>query len=93
MRSFKLCLLSVILGTILLVSESLTQSAEFTAKSVTVFPRSKMTGKVYLKGNKVRSEFQEFGLDTIRILRPDKKVMWIISPMNKSYMEFSLGGP
>lgn len=46
-----------------------------------------MTGKIYVKGEKVRQETTEEGDTQIMIIRPDKKVTWMITPEEKSYME------
>lgn len=44
-------------------------------------------GKIYVKGDKVRQEIAEEGENQIMIIRPDKKVTWMISPDEKTYME------
>ncbi len=44
-------------------------------------------GKIFVKGDKVRQEIVEEGENQIMIIRPDKKVTWMVSPDEKSYME------
>ncbi|MEM5788022.1 MAG: DUF4412 domain-containing protein [Syntrophobacteraceae bacterium] len=46
-----------------------------------------MTGKIFVKGEKVRQETTEEGETQIMIIRPDKKVTWMITPEEKTYME------
>jgi outer membrane lipoprotein-sorting protein len=46
-----------------------------------------MSGKIYVKGDKVRQETSEEGESQVMIIRPDKKVTWMISPEEKTYME------
>ena len=46
-----------------------------------------MTGKIFVKGEKVRQETSEEGEAQIMIIRPDKKVTWMITPDEKTYME------
>jgi hypothetical protein len=47
-------------------------------------------GKVYVKNNKMRNEVEAAGLASIHIMRPDKKLIWIIMPQQKAYMEMPL---
>lgn len=45
-------------------------------------------GKVYMQGNKMRMEMGESADEkAVTITRPDKKVMWILMPEEKMYME------
>ena len=46
-----------------------------------------MSGKIFVKGEKVRQETAEEGETQIMIIRPDKKVTWMITPEEKTYME------
>ena len=82
-RSF----LGVALGAILLLAAGFAQAAEFTATMVTRAGGKEIPGKVYVKDNKMRNELQVAGMPTVHILRPDKKVVWIIMPQQKAYME------
>ena len=80
----------VSLGAVLLLAASLAQAAEFSATVVTKAGGMEMPGKIYFKDNKVRNEVQAGGQASIHILRPDKKVVWIIVPQQKSYLEMPL---
>ncbi len=46
-----------------------------------------LKGKIYVKGDKVRQEMTEEGEVQIMIIRPDKKVTWMIIPEDKTYLE------
>ncbi|NLJ29005.1 DUF4412 domain-containing protein [Desulforhabdus amnigena] len=63
-------------------------AAEFSADMV-FQPKGEapMTAKVYVKGNKMRQEAMEEGEKQIVIVRPDKKVSWMIDPEEKKYIE------
>ncbi|MGC2063777.1 MAG: DUF4412 domain-containing protein [Thermodesulfovibrionales bacterium] len=48
------------------------------------------TSKIFYKDMKTRMESTSKGQGSINIMRPDKKVMWMVMPDQKSYMEMSL---
>lgn len=49
-----------------------------------------MTGKVFVKGGKIRTIIAMMGVDSITIARQDKKVAWILMPEQKQYREMPL---
>jgi len=61
---------------------------EFTA-DMFIVPKGEepMTGKIFVKGDKIRQETVEEDETQIMIIRPDKKLTWMITPEEKSYME------
>jgi len=67
---------------------ALVHAVEFSADMVIV-PKGDepMKGKIYVKGEKIRQETVEEGETQVMIIRPDKKVTWMISPDEKTYME------
>jgi len=83
-------LLVVVLGTILLLWPGLAQAAEFSATMITKAGGMEIPGKVYVKGDKMRNEIQAAGHPVINILRPDKKLVWIIMPQQQAYMEMPI---
>jgi hypothetical protein len=83
-------LLGVILGTILLLWAGLAQAAEFSATMVTKAGGMEIPGKVYVKGDKIRNDIQASGHPVTNIMRPDKKLVWIIMPQQKMYMEMPI---
>jgi outer membrane lipoprotein-sorting protein len=67
----------------------LAQAAEFSAVITNRMESRETQGKIYMKGEKMRREFaagQEVG---ITIVRPDKKVMWMLMPGQKTVMEMA----
>ncbi len=64
------------------------KAMEFSADMVIV-PKGDeaMKGKIFVKGEKVRQETSEEGETQIMIIRPDKKLTWMITPEEKTYME------
>jgi outer membrane lipoprotein-sorting protein len=64
-------------------------AAEFSADLLLKQGGETMTGKVYVKGDKTRQEFVQQGQKQIRIIRPDKGLMWLLMPAEKIYMEMS----
>jgi hypothetical protein len=80
----------VVLGTILLLWAGLAQAAEFTATMITKAGGMEIPGKVYVKGDKMRNEIAAAGHTSIHIMRPDKKLVWIILPQQKAYMEMPI---
>ena len=51
-----------------------------------------MTGKIYVQDGKMRQEFSDEEGQSITIVRPDKKVVWIILPRHRAYAELPLKG-
>jgi hypothetical protein len=90
MHSRKWSLLGVFLGTMLLLWAGLAQAAEFSATMITKAGGMELPGKVYVKGDKMRNEIQASGHPIINIMRPDKKLVWIIMPQQKAYMEMPI---
>ncbi len=48
------------------------------------------SGKIYFGGNKWRMESSARGMKSIAIYRADKKLMWLLMPQQKMYMEQKL---
>lgn len=65
---------------------ALSFAAEFSADFVDVKGPQTSSGKLYMKDTKVRREVTQ-GRPSITISRPDKEVMWILNPANKTYFE------
>jgi outer membrane lipoprotein-sorting protein len=65
-------------------------AAEFSATMIAKSGGQETQGKIFVKGNMVRNEMNAGGETQISIIRPDKKIMWLIMPAEKSYMEMPL---
>ncbi len=87
-RIVALLAFSLALALISLLSPSAAMAVEFSADMV-IQPKGDqaMTGKIFVKGDKVRQETTEEGETQIMIIRPDKKLTWMITPEEKTYME------
>lgn len=61
---------------------------DYSATSTMETEETTMKGKVYHSHGKER---REMGKDSITIIRPDKKVIWMIMPAQRMYMENRIG--
>lgn len=84
-RPFQLAILWVVS---LFLFSSPAMAIEFSA-DMFIQPKDEepLKGKIYVKGDKVRQEMTEEGEVQIMIIRPDKKVTWMIIPEDKTYLE------
>jgi hypothetical protein len=64
--------------------------AEFSASMMVKDDAKIMPGKIQVSDGKLRQEFADEGGQTITIVRPDLKVVWVILPHQRSYMEIPL---
>jgi hypothetical protein len=64
--------------------------AEFSASMLVKDDAKVMPGKIYVHDGKMRQEFLDERGQTITIVRPDLKVVWVIIPHQGSYMEIPL---
>ncbi len=63
----------------------------FSADQVQATGKRTKTGRVYSNGKAVRIEAQDAkGQQSITILRPDQKAVWVLTPASKTYMD--MGG-
>lgn len=65
-------------------------AAEFTAKMVLTDGGKTMPGKIYVKGNKLRQEFTDERGQSVTIVRKDRKVVWVVMPQDRTYVEMPL---
>jgi hypothetical protein len=68
----------------------LSAAAEFSALMLVKDAGKVVTGKIYVRGGLMRQEFNDEEGQTITIVRPDKKVVWVIIPRDRAYMELPL---
>ena len=47
-------------------------------------------GRIFVQDGKMRQEFSDAEGQTVTIVRPDKKVVWIILPWERAYTEMTL---
>ena len=67
-----------------------TWGAEFSASMLVKDDAKIMPGKIQVSNGKLRQEFTDERGQTITIVRPDLKVVWLILPGRGSYMEIPL---
>jgi hypothetical protein len=65
----------------------------FSADQIHTTRKKTTTGKVYALENAMRLESEEKGKRSISIIRFDRKVMWILMPDQKMYLEMPWGDP
>jgi hypothetical protein len=65
----------------------------FSADQVHTMRKKTTTGKVYAIENAMRSEAEDKGKKSISIIRFDRKVMWVLMPDQKMYLEMPWGDP
>jgi outer membrane lipoprotein-sorting protein len=65
-------------------------AAEFSAQMVLKDRGRTMPGKVYVKNGKMRQEFLDKEGQTVTIVRPDKKLIWVVFPQERLYVELPL---
>jgi hypothetical protein len=64
--------------------------AEFSAIMLVKDGGREMPGKIYVHDGKMRQEFIDERGRTVTIVRPDKKLIWIVMPLKGVYMEMPL---
>jgi len=62
-------------------------AATFSADMIQSGRGQVLKGKLYVKGTKVRQEITAGGRKQATIFRPDKKLVWLVYPGNKTYMQ------
>ncbi len=75
---------------LLLTVPGVAWGAEFSASMLVKDDAKVMPGKIYVHDGKMRQEFLDEKGQTITIVRPDLKVVWVILPQQGSYMEIPL---
>ncbi len=69
------------------LAAGLAQAAEFSATVINRMESRETQGKIYMKGEKMRRDFAAGEQVASTIVRPDLKVMWMLMPGKKSFME------
>ncbi len=65
-------------------------AAEFTAKMVLTDGGKVMPGRIFVKGDKMRQEFTDERGQSITIVRKDRKVVYVVMPQDRLYVEIPL---
>lgn len=64
--------------------------AQFSAQMTVKDGEKLVPGKIYVQDGKLRQEFNDAGGQTVTIVRPDRKVVWVILPRERAYLEMPL---
>jgi hypothetical protein len=64
--------------------------AEYSGERVIESAQGTLTQKIYSAAGKERMEMDMGGMQSVMILRPDKKVAWMLMPAQRMYMELDL---
>jgi hypothetical protein len=81
---------NLVLCLALLLLPSAVWAAEFSAQMLVKDGDKVMPGKIYVENGLLRQEFNDERGQTITVVRPDKKVVWVILPRERTYMELPL---
>jgi len=66
-------------------------TVQYSADRIVESEQGEMTAKVYSAGGgKERVEMDMGGMQMVTIVRPDKKVMWMLMPMQRMYQEMDM---
>lgn len=76
---------------LLLALPAFLTAAEFSARMLLKNEGQVMPGKIYVKDHKMRQEFLDAEGHTVTIVRRDKRVVWVVLPWEKTYLELPLG--
>ena len=67
-------------------------AAQFSATMMIKDGEKLMPGKIFVQDGRMRQEFNDVEGQTVTIVRPDLKVIWIILPRERAYAELPLRG-
>lgn len=79
-----------VLFAVIAVGADMSAIKNYSADMETTTTQGTFTSKIFYKDTKMRMESTGKGQGGINIIRPDKKVMWMVMPEQKSYMEMAL---
>ena len=75
---------------LVLAVPGMARGAEFSALMLVKDDAKTMPGKIYVSDGKMRQEFADETGQTVTIVRPDQKVVWVILPRQRIYLETPL---
>ncbi len=75
---------------VVLLMPTMAWGAEFSAQMIVKDGHKVFPGKIYACDGKMRQEFVDERGETVTIVRPDKKVVWIFMPPHRTYLEMPL---
>ena len=75
---------------LLLIFSGPAAAAQFSALMMIKDGDNLIPAKIYVQDGKLRQEFNDAEGQTVTIVRPDKKVVWVIIPKDRAYLEMPL---
>jgi hypothetical protein len=75
---------------LILIIPTLAWGVEFSASMLVKDGSKNFPGKIYVSDGKMRQEFVDERGQTVTIVRPDKKVIWVLIPPGRTYLEMPL---
>ena len=75
---------------LILIIPAMAWGAEFSASMLVKDGPKTFPGKIYVSDGKMRQEFIDERGQTVTIVRPDKKVVWVVIPPSHTYLEMPL---
>lgn len=75
---------------LILIIPALAWGAEFSAQMLVKDGEKTFPGKIYVSDGKMRQEFIDERGQTVTIVRPDKKVVWVLIPPGRTFLEMPL---
>jgi hypothetical protein len=75
---------------LVLIIPGMAWGVEFSASMLVKDGPKTFPGKIYIRDGKMRQEFIDERGQTVTIVRPDKKVVWVIIPPTRTYLEMPL---
>jgi hypothetical protein len=75
---------------LLLMLSGSVAAVEFTAQMVVKDGDKTMPGKICVQNGKMRQEFIDAEGRTVTIVRPDKKLIYVVMPLDRTYVEIPL---
>jgi len=72
---------------LLLLLAGVAGAGQFSAQVLIKDAKKQMPAKLFVQGDKLRQEFSDAAGQTVTIVRPDLKVVWIILPRERGYCE------
>jgi len=79
-----------LLPSLLLMLAGSGAAAEFTAHMIIKDGDKTMPGKIIVQNNRMRHEFADEEGRTVTIVRPDKKLIYVVMPLDRTYVEMPL---
>jgi hypothetical protein len=75
---------------LILIIPALAWGADFSAQMIVKDGSKLFPGKIYVSDGKMRQEFIDERGQTVTIVRPDKKVVWVLIPPGRTFLEMPL---